>query len=57
MRNKHLVGLQGNLVVIGLSPHRLTPDEALEFAAFLVALAEPWSTKTFAEVLEQVKNT
>jgi hypothetical protein len=35
----------------------LTPDEALNLAAWLVVLAEPNASHTFVELLEAIANT
>lgn len=54
MLNKFLVGANGRGIVIGIPPRQLSYDEALELAAHLVALAEPFAGKKFAEVLNEV---
>jgi hypothetical protein len=57
--NRNMVGLElgaGDVTV--LQPRaRMTPDEALVHAAWLVAIAEPSASRSFAEVLEAVQNT
>jgi hypothetical protein len=55
--NKFGVGGFDHKIVVTLRLHPLLPDEALNLAAWLVALAEPDATNTFAEVLEAVRST
>jgi hypothetical protein len=55
--NKWMVGAGGRNVVVLNPPRQLTPDEALVFAAWLVALAEYQASAPFANVLERVQNT
>ncbi len=53
--NRFAVGAQGEHVVVLLPlPPKLTPAEALNLAAYLVALADDGS---FAGLLEAVMNT
>lgn len=55
--NRHMVGVQGDKIGIGMPPRTLmTKEEALVLAAWLVALADPLGEK-FAEVLDAVENT
>lgn len=53
--NQWAVGLLADDIVILNPPVRLSPDKALEFAAYVVALAEPMTPNKFATVLERVK--
>lgn len=55
-RNEFFVGQQGdNLIVLRRYVDRLTFDDALNLAAYLVALADGQGTWPFADVLEAVK--
>jgi hypothetical protein len=57
LANKHFVGLQGQNIVILNPPSRLSKDDALLFAAWIVALAdyEHDGIDAFNEVLEAVQ--
>lgn len=55
--NRHLVGCRAKNVVIMNPPRELSADEAIVFAAWLVALAGFNSKLKFAEVLERVEST
>lgn len=58
--NKFQVGSFGGnrLIILGIPPvFGMTPDDALNLAAWLVAIAEPMGNRKFAEVLEAVKST
>lgn len=57
--NRHLVSVNGagNITVMNPPIDALTPDEALEFAAWIVALAELKATRKFDAVLAEVQNT
>lgn len=56
--NKFMVGIQGNEVVMLLPPPpRLSPDDAMLLAAYLVALAEHKAEHSFESVLEAVIGT
>ncbi len=56
--NKFMVmGKVGGTILVGRPPGKLTPDEALGLAAYLVSIAEPHATHKFAEVLEAVQST
>lgn len=55
--NIHGVGVQGKDVVIVAPPHRMTPDEAMVFAAWIVALASIGSTHPFSAYYARVSNT
>lgn len=58
MVSVHRRGLGGALVVTVSAPAvAMTPDEALRHAAWLVAVAEPHATHTFADVLQAVQGT
>lgn len=52
--NHHLVGVQGGGIVIMVPPCKLTKDEALLFAAWLVTLAD--ADNKFKDVLAAVQN-
>ena len=56
--NKFLVGAQGDHIVIGLPMRaaRMSRADALLLAAYLVAMAEPFSGEKFADVLHAVEN-
>ena len=53
--NKQLVGVRGETVVIQHSPYRLSKADALNVAAWLVALAD--DNNEFPAILEAVRNT
>ena len=55
--NIHCVCMKGEEIIILAPPSQLTPEEALRFAAWIVALAEPFAEVRFAEVLAAVHNT
>ncbi len=57
--NIHAVGALGDNVVVLVPPKRpMTKTEALEFAAYVVAIAEdPAEDDKFPAVLEAVRNT
>jgi hypothetical protein len=55
--NKHFVGIRAKNVVIMNPPRELSADDALVFAAWIVALARIHSTVAFEDVLEQVEST
>ena len=52
--NKFGVGVSGlsKQVSIALPPKVLTPNDALDLAAWLVAYGEPFADHSFADVLE-----
>jgi len=52
-----LGGLGDGNIVVGLPPQRLTPDQALLFAAYLVLMAEADAKHSFADVLTAVSDT
>jgi len=54
--NKWLVGSNGDSIVILNPPSRLTKEEALVLAAWLVALADP-AGEDFTEIMEAVAST
>jgi hypothetical protein len=58
MENKFIVGSQGDLIVIGLPfrTARMSKSDALELAAWLVALAED-KDGDFDKILNEVKNS
>ncbi len=54
--NKFMVmGKVSGEILIGRPPGKLTADEALGLAAYLVSLAEPHAAHSFDEVLEAVR--
>lgn len=57
--NRNLVGLHlgSGSITVQQPRARMTPDEALTHAAWLVAVAETSATHSFADVLEAVRNT
>ncbi len=55
--NRFLVGSRGGRIVIGNPPASMSADDAIELAAFLVAMAEPFALKTFNAVLEEVQSS
>jgi hypothetical protein len=58
MVSVHRRGLGGALVVTVSAPAvAMTPDEALRHAAWLVAVAEPYASHPFADVLKAVRST
>ncbi len=55
--NEFAIGISGEHVRLLVPPPReLTKDRALLFAAWIVAVADPFGEK-FAKVLEAVRNT
>lgn len=54
--NKFLVGAHDRDICIGApwATQRMTPDDALLLAAYLVAMAEPFAAETFADVRRAV---
>lgn len=52
-----MVGSRGFHVVILAPRISFTPDEALMFAAYLVAMAEYQASHSFADVLKAVENS
>ncbi len=56
VENKWLVGVRGNEIVIGLPMRaaRMTKEEALSLAAWLVALSTPIPEIDFQPILEAV---
>ena len=55
--NMHGVGAQGKDIVILAPPSRMTPDEAMVFAAWIVALASMHSTHPFSVYYDKVSGT
>lgn len=53
--NKFMVGLQGDQLVVMRPIQRLSTDDALNLAAYLVAMAEE-KDGDFARVLEAIQN-
>ena len=54
MMNQWLVGMAGKRIIIGRAPGSMTPDEAIQLAAWLVALAQPFATTTFDAALKEI---
>ena len=54
--NQYIVGVRGGLIVVLHPPLSMTPNEALAFAAWIVALAEPLASTAFADVLSEVQS-
>jgi hypothetical protein len=57
VHNRYLVGVQGEHVIVMAPPALMAPDDALNLAAHLVALAQPYATLDFAELLAAVEST
>jgi len=55
--NKFLVSRQGDYTVILNPPRRMLDEDALEFAAWIVALLPPQIQDKFPEILNEVQNT
>lgn len=55
--NRHMVGALGQRIVVMNPPKSMTADEALVFAAWLVALAEYQASAKFEDILARVQNT
>jgi hypothetical protein len=56
--NDHLIGMQGDLITVMIPPTRMSVDEALRFAAWIVAMADASPSHTrFEAVLRAVENT
>ncbi len=56
--NKFMVmGKVNGEILVGRPPGKLTPDEALGLAAYLVCIAEPHATHKFVEVLQAIQST
>lgn len=55
--NKFLVGAQGDSIVIGNSPRRMTAEDAMVFAAWIIAMASLKSKHPFSEYYDKVCNT
>ena len=57
--NKWLVGVQGEQIVVGLPMRaaRMSKEDALLLAAWLVAMATPNPEKDFAPILVEVLDT
>ncbi len=51
--NKHAVGARGADIVILIPPTRLSRDDALAFAAWIVAIADP-AGDDFAKKLAEI---
>jgi hypothetical protein len=56
--NKHLVSVTGANEIVVLNPPRgpMSPVDALALAAWLVALAEYKTDRTFTEILAEVQS-
>lgn len=55
--NKFMVAAQGDSIVILNSPRRMTAEDAMVFAAWIVAMANLHSKHPFADYYEKVCNT
>ena len=56
--NHHVVGVQGEYVVIFVPPRRLLKKDALAFAAWIVAMADQsLDHADFREILRRVENS
>jgi hypothetical protein len=55
--NKYMVGAQGANVIVMMPPRKMTAEEAMVFAAYLVAMASMHSTHPFSEYYDKVCNT
>lgn len=55
--NRHAVGCRGKNVVVVNPPREMSAEEAIVFAAWLVAMASFYSKLNFATVLERVEST
>ena len=53
--NRQLVAVQGDHVLILNPPTKMTKEEALVFAAWIVCLAD--TTDVFGLIMEQVQNS
>lgn len=56
--NKYGVGMSGARINMLMPPRgTMSPDDALNLAAWLVAMAEGMTNTEFTDVLEAVRNT
>lgn len=55
--NKWMVGCRAKNVIVFKPPREMSADEALVFAAWVVAMARPFTTTKFEDVLESVEAT
>lgn len=55
--NKFLVASNSQGIVIMTDPRKLTYDDALLLAAYLVSMAEPFASYKFPDVLEAVQGS
>lgn len=55
--NKYMVAAQGANVIVMMPPRQMTADEAMVFAAYLVAMASMQSSHPFSEFYDKVCNT
>jgi len=57
--NKYLVGVQGDQIVLGLAMRaaRMSKENALNLAAYLVAMATTDPEKDFQPLLDEVRQT
>lgn len=53
--NKYMVGVQGENIVVLNPPDKMTKEEALTFAAWIVTLAD--DNEDFGDILTAVHNT
>lgn len=55
--NIHGVGVRGKNIVVLAPPDTMTPDEAMVFAAWIVAMASMHSTHPFSVYYDKVSGT
>ncbi len=55
--NEFMIGLHGENVVVMMPPKRMTHDQSLLFAAWLVVMSDGEGTHSFEEFLQAVKST
>ncbi len=55
--NKFMVAAQGDSIMVLNSPRRMTTEDAMVFAAWIVAMASLHSKHPFADYYEKVCNT
>jgi hypothetical protein len=55
--NKYMVAARGDDVIVMMPSRQMTADEAMVFAAYLVAIASMHSSHPFSEYYDKVCNT
>ncbi len=55
--NKYMVARQGDYTIVMNPPKRMLDEDALEFAAWIVAMSPPPLQDKFSEILDEVRNT